>query len=85
MCKENSIKTVVHFTKSLAYCYILKFLWGAYYYMLSQILKIASCDVTLKCICNENFDIGFFTFSENLVFSDHKNTNLVEEFEPEVC
>ena len=26
MCKENSIKTVVHFTKSLAFCYILKIL-----------------------------------------------------------
>ena len=39
----------------------------------------------LKCICNENFDVGFFAFSENLVFSDHKNTNLVEKFEPEVC
>ena len=48
MCQENSIKTVVHFTKSLAFCYILKFLWRAYYYMLSQILKIASCDVTLR-------------------------------------
>jgi hypothetical protein len=34
---------------------------------------------------NENFDIGFFAFSENLVFSDHKNTDLVEKFEPEVC
>ena len=40
---------------------------------------------SLKCICNENFDIGFFAFSENLVFSDHKNTNLVEKFEREVC
>jgi hypothetical protein len=30
----------------------------------------------LKCIWNENFDIGFFAFSENLVFSDHKNTSL---------
>jgi hypothetical protein len=39
----------------------------------------------LKCIWNENFDIGFFAFSENVVFSDHKNTNLVEKFEPEVC
>ena len=26
----------------------------------------------------------FFAFSKNLVFSDHKNTNLVEKFEPEV-
>ena len=40
---------------------------------------------TLKCICNENFDIGFFAFSENLVVSDYKNTNLVEKFEREVC
>ena len=39
----------------------------------------------LKCICNENFDIGFFAFSENLVVSDYKNTNLVEKFEREVC
>jgi hypothetical protein len=31
--------------------------------------------VWLKCIWNENFDIGFFAFSENLVFSDHKNSN----------
>ena len=39
----------------------------------------------LKCIWNENFDIGFFAFSENLVFSDYKNTNLAEKFELEVC
>jgi hypothetical protein len=32
-----------------------------------------------------NFDIGFFAISENLVFSDNKNTKFVEKFEPEVC
>ena len=63
------------------------------YYLNGQVklklLKILSfilvCNRFLKCICNENFDIGFFAFSENLVFSDHKNTNLVEKFETEVC
>jgi hypothetical protein len=39
----------------------------------------------LKCICNENFDFVIFALSENLIFSDHFNTNLVENFELEVC
>ena len=39
----------------------------------------------LKCICNENFDFGIFTSSENFVFSDHFDTNLVAKFELEVC
>ena len=39
----------------------------------------------LKCICNENFDFGIFTSSENFIFSDHFDTNLVAKFELEVC
>ena len=39
----------------------------------------------LKCICNENFDFGIFASSENFIFSDHFDTNLVEKFEIEVC
>ena len=38
----------------------------------------------LKCICNENFDFVIFAFSENFIFSDHFNTNLVENFELKV-
>ena len=39
----------------------------------------------LKCICNENFDFFIFALSDNFIFSDHFNTNLVENFELEVC
>jgi hypothetical protein len=39
----------------------------------------------LKCICNENFDFVIFALSDNFIFSDHFNTNLVENFELEVC
>ena len=39
----------------------------------------------LKCICNENFDFEIFTSSENFIFSDHFDTNLVAKFELEVC
>ena len=39
----------------------------------------------LKCICNENFDLGIFTSSENFIFSDHFDTNVVAKFELEVC
>ena len=42
-------------------------------------------DLALKCICNENFDFGIFTSSENFIFSDHFDTNLVAKFELEVC
>ena len=51
------------------------------YQLLQRLLYLKG----LKCISNENFDIGFFAFSENLGFSNHKNTNLVENFELEVC
>ena len=37
----------------------------------------------LKCICNENFDFKIFT-SENFIFSDHFDTNLVVKFILEV-
>jgi hypothetical protein len=30
---------------------------------------------------NENFDFVIFALSENFIFSDHFNTNLVENFE----
>ena len=39
----------------------------------------------LKCICNENFGFGIFVLSENFIFSDHFDTNLVENFELEDC
>ena len=39
----------------------------------------------LRCKCNENFDFGIFTSSENFIFSDHFDTNLVAKFELEVC
>ena len=42
-------------------------------------------DEIKKNINRRDFLKVFFAFSENLVFSDHKNTNLVEKFEPEVC
>ena len=48
-------------------------------------VRLGNLQARLKCIRNENFDIGFFAFSENLVFSDHKNTNLAEKFELKVC
>jgi hypothetical protein len=41
--------------------------------------------LNLKCICNENFDFLIFALSENFIFSDHFNINLVENFELEVC
>ena len=41
--------------------------------------------IALKCICNENFDFVIFALSDNFIFSDHFNTNLVENFELEVC
>ena len=40
---------------------------------------------SLKCICNENFGFGIFVLSENFIFSDHFDTNLVENFELEDC
>ena len=46
---------------------------------------IRNISFTLKCICNENFDFVIFALSDNFIFSDHCNTNLVENFELEVC
>ena len=42
---------------------------------------------SLKCTVHEmKISIsGFFAFSENLVFSDYKNTSLTEKFKLEVC
>ncbi len=39
---------------------------------------------SLKCICNEIFDIRIFALSKNFIFSDHFDTNLVKKFQLEV-
>ena len=40
--------------------------------------------ISLKCICNENFEFFIFASPKNFIFSDHFDTNLVEKFELEV-
>ncbi len=47
-------------------------------------LTIPNLQPTLKCICNEIFDVGIFALSKNIIFSDHFDTNLVEKFRLEV-
>jgi hypothetical protein len=54
--------------------------------LLETFLKLKKSDSVFKVyICNENFDFLIFALFENFIFSYHFNTNLVENFELEVC
>ena len=65
-----SVSNIFHFSTPLLY------------YLTQQLNQMFPF---LKCICNENFDFAIFALSKNFIFSDHFGTNLVENFELEVC